>query len=84
MSTHNIHFQHKVRKYLYILVFLSCRKNVLRAQKLVRVIHGKRAIRVRATADYTVFRKIIKSIYTKTKLGMFVRPDMDPNKWDVN
>ena len=48
MSTHNIHFQHKLRKYLQIFVFLSYRKNVIRTQKLVRVIHGKRAIRVRA------------------------------------
>ena len=48
MSTHNIQFQNKIRKFPAILVFLSYRKNFVGTQKLVRISHGKRAIGVRA------------------------------------
>ena len=52
MSTHNIHFHDKIRKKILlnpeIFVFFSYRKNFLGTQKRLRIIHGKRAIRVRA------------------------------------
>ena len=52
MSTHNIHFHDKIRKFPLksqnICFFFSYRKNFLVTQKRVRIIHGKRAIRVRA------------------------------------
>ena len=48
MSTHNIQFRDKMRKFPYIFVFLSCRKNFVGTQKRVRISHGKRAIGVRA------------------------------------
>ena len=49
MSTHNIQFLDKIRKKNpQIFVFLSYWKNFLGTEKRVRIIHGKRAIRVRA------------------------------------
>ena len=51
MSTHNIQFHDKIRKNP---VFLSYCKNFVGTEKRVRIIHGKRAIRVRAIEGYTV------------------------------
>ena len=48
MSTHNIQFRDKMRKFPLIFVFLSCRKNFVGTQKQVRISHGKRAIGDRA------------------------------------
>ena len=48
MSTHNIQFHHEIRKFPYIFVFLSNRKNSVGTQKRVRITHGKQAIGVRA------------------------------------
>ena len=53
MSTHNIQFHDKMRKFPYIFVFLSCRKNFIGTQKRVRMSHGKRAIGVGAI-DYII------------------------------
>ena len=50
MSTHNIQFLDKIRKKIQIFVFLSYWKNFVGTEKRVRIIHGKRAIRVRAIA----------------------------------
>ena len=46
MSTHNIQFDDKIRKQIF--VFLSYWKDFVRTEKRVRIIQGKRAIRVRA------------------------------------
>ena len=48
MSTHNIQFYDKIRKFPSIFVFLSYRNNLVGTQKRVRISHGKRAIGVRA------------------------------------
>ena len=48
MSTNNIQFPVKIRKFPEIFVFLSYRKNFLGTQKRARISHGKRAIGVRA------------------------------------
>ena len=48
MSTRNIQFHDKIRKINKIFVFLSYRKNFVGTEKRVRIIHGERAIRVRA------------------------------------
>ena len=47
MSTHNIQFHDKIRKFPKIFVFLSYWKNFVGTQKRVRISHGKRAIGVR-------------------------------------
>ena len=47
MSTYNIRFHDKISKYPYIFVFLIYRENFLGTRKLVRIIHGKPATRVR-------------------------------------
>ena len=48
MSTHNIQFHDKIRKFPLVFVFLSYRKNFVGTQKRVRINHGKQAIGVRA------------------------------------
>ena len=48
MSTHNIQFHDKRRKNPLIFVFLSYWKDFVGTEKSVRIIQGKRAIRVRA------------------------------------
>ena len=48
MSTLNIQFHDKIRKNPSIFVFLSYCKNFVGTEKRVRIIHGKRAMRVRA------------------------------------
>ena len=48
MSTHNIQFHDKRRKNHAIFVFLNYWKNFVGTEKRVRIIHGKRAIHVRA------------------------------------
>ena len=48
MSTHNIQFHDKIRKFPLIFVFLSYLKKFVGTQKRVRISHGKRAIGVRA------------------------------------
>ena len=48
MSTHNIQFHHKIRKNPKIFVLLSYWKDFIGTEKSVRIIQGKRAIRVRA------------------------------------
>ena len=48
MITHNIQFRDKIRKNPYIFVFLSYLKDFVGTEKRVGIIHGKRAIRVRA------------------------------------
>ena len=48
MITHNIQFHDKIIKNPKIFVFLSYWKNFVGTEKRVRIIHGKRAIRVRA------------------------------------
>ena len=47
MSTHNIQFCHKIRKFSLLFV-LSYRKKSVGTQKWVQMSHGKRAIGVRA------------------------------------
>ena len=47
MSTHNLQFHDKIRKFPLILVFLSYRKNFLGTQKRIWIIQGKQAIGVR-------------------------------------
>ena len=51
MSTHNIQFHNKIRKFPSIFVYLSYWKNSIRTHKRVRISHGKRAIGVRAIED---------------------------------
>ena len=46
MSTHNIQFDDKIRKQIF--VFLSYWKDFVGTEKRVRIIQGKRVIRVRA------------------------------------
>ena len=41
MNTNNIQFHDKIRKSLYIFVFLSCRKNFVGTQIRVRISHDK-------------------------------------------
>ena len=48
MSTHNIQFHDTISKNHQLFVFLSYLKNFVGTEKRVRIIHGKRAIRVRA------------------------------------
>ena len=48
MSTHKIQFHDKIRKNPQIFVFLSYSKNFVGTEKRVRIVHGERAIRVRA------------------------------------
>ena len=48
MSTYNIQFHDKIRKKSQIFVFLSYWMKFVGNEKRVRIIHGKRAIRVRA------------------------------------
>ena len=48
MSTHNIQFRDKTREMSQFFVFLSFWKDFVGTEKRVRIIHGKRAIRVRA------------------------------------
>ena len=47
MSTHNIQFHNKIRKFLKMFVFLSYQKNFIGTQKQVQIIQNKRAIGVR-------------------------------------
>ena len=47
MSTLNIHFHDKIRKFPKIFIFLSYLKNFVGTQKRVRISRSKRAIRVR-------------------------------------
>ena len=47
MSTYNIQFHDKLRKFSLIFVFLSYWKNFVGILKRVIISHGKRAIRVR-------------------------------------
>ena len=44
MSTLNIQFQNKRRKFLKIFVFLSYRKNYIGTQTQVRICHDKLAV----------------------------------------
>ena len=44
-----------MRKFLLNFVFLSYRKNFVGTQKLVRISHGKRAIRVRLYVNVQCF-----------------------------
>ena len=44
MSTHNLQFHDKIRKFSEIIVFWRCRKNFIGIQKFVRISHGKRAL----------------------------------------
>ena len=48
MSTHNIQFHDKIRKYPEIFVLMNYRKNFVGTQTRVQITHGKRAIGVRA------------------------------------
>ena len=48
MSTHNIQFHDKIRKFPYIFVLLSYQKNFVGTQKRVQISHGGRSIGVRA------------------------------------
>ena len=48
MSTHNIQFHDKIRKFLKYLFCLSYRKNFVGTQKQVQISHGKQAIGVQA------------------------------------
>ena len=48
MSTHDIQFHDKLRKKSLNICFLSYWKDFLGTEKRVRIIQGKRAIRVRA------------------------------------
>ena len=48
MITHNILFHDETRKFPYIYVFSSYRKNLVGPLKPVRISHGKRDIDVRA------------------------------------
>ena len=48
MSTYNILFRYKIRKFPLIFVFMNDRRNFIRIQKRVRVSHDKRVICVRA------------------------------------
>ena len=61
MSTHNIHFHDKIRKFPEIFVFLSYLKNIVGTQKRVRISHGKRAIGVRAI-EVRLYKQIINAI----------------------
>ena len=61
MTTHNIQFHDKIRKFPLVFVFLSYRKNFVGTQKRVRINHGKRAIGVRAVeVRLDISRKINK------------------------
>ena len=47
MSTHNIQFHNKIRKFPEIFGFWSFRENFVGTHKRVRISHGKQAIGVR-------------------------------------
>ena len=47
MSTHNIQFHDKIRKFPLVFVLFSYRKSFVGTQKQVRIIQDKRAISVR-------------------------------------
>ena len=59
MSTHNIQFHDKIRKKSLNICFLLCWKDFVGTEKRVRIIHGKRAIRVRAIEVILYFPGII-------------------------
>ena len=48
MSIHNITFHDKIRKKPLTVCFLELLEEFVETEKRVRIIHGKRAIRVRA------------------------------------
>ena len=48
MNTHNIQFHDKIRTFSLNICFLELSEELRRAQKRVRICHGKRAIGVRA------------------------------------
>ena len=50
--THNIQFHDKIRKFPYIRVFLTYRKNFVGIQKQVQISHSKRAISVHRCSSY--------------------------------
>ena len=66
MSTHNIQFHNILKKYI-IFVFLSYWKNFVGTEKRVRIIHGKRAIRVRAIEVIPYLPFIQQLLYTSTR-----------------
>ena len=61
MSTHNMQFHDKIRTFTLIFVFWTYRKNSIGTKKRVRMIHGKRAIGVRAIEVllYLAFRPAV-------------------------
>ena len=65
MSTHNIQFNYKIRKYPSIVVFLSYRKISVGTQKWVRISHRKRAIGVRAIEVRLYFAALSKNGYIR-------------------
>ena len=78
MSTHNIQFHDKNKKKKSLnICFLSYWKNFVGTEKRVRIIHGKRAIRVRAIEVILYVRNmrtidnIIYNKETPTKLKYF-------------
>ena len=68
MSTHNIQFHDKIRKFPKIFVFLSQWKHFVGTLKWVRISHGKRAIGVRAVEIRLYFLIVKETICMKCRV----------------
>ena len=71
MSTHNIQFYDKIRKKSLNISFLELLEEFVGTEKRVRIIHGKRAICVRAI-EVILYEYINKRINIKLYLYNFV------------
>ena len=71
MSTYNVPFHDKIRKFPKMLVFLSCRKDVVGTQKRVRISHGKRVIGVRAI-EVRLYYAVIRRVSNETETRIFI------------
>ena len=85
MSTHNIQFHDKIRKFPLVFVFLSYRKNFKGTQKRVRINHGKRAIGVRAIKFrlYLIWNPEMPLIQDHAQAGIMVQCDIWSGSVDV-
>ena len=72
MSTHNIQFHDKIRKKSLNIFFLSYPKNYVRTEQRVRIMNGKRAIRVRAIEVILYFHLTGFTDYHKTRARIAV------------
>ena len=82
MSTHNIQFHDKIRKFSLIFGFWSYQKNFIGTQKQIRISHGKRAICVRSIEFHCIseidFIIIIIIIIIIICMALIVRSKINP------